>query len=90
MDTDFLFGSLHFGTELHVKMVSLDIVYGGWNSKHVDSRGNTSLCQTQFLLVFKIWKHREPHTCFGSFSQYALTFCFDLGDAFRFRESGRL
>jgi len=58
MDTDFLFGSLRFGNELHVKYCLRK--WRPLTSSTVDENqnilvpGNTSLCQTQFLLVFKI------------------------------------
>jgi hypothetical protein len=95
MDTDFFFGSLQFGTELHVKYYLRK--WRPLTSSMVDEiqnllvpAGILSYVKHNSCLFSVSETDREPHTYFGTFSQCALTFCFGLGDAFLFRECGRL
>lgn len=90
MGTNFLFGSLQFGTELHVKYL---IKWRPLTSSTVDETQNMLVpagirpcVKHNSCLSSKSETERKHHTYeyFGAFSQCALTFCFALGDAFIF------
>jgi len=95
MGTDFLFGSLQFGTELHFKYYIIKWRPLTWST--VDETQNPLVLtgirpcvKHNSCLSSKSETDGEPHACFGAFSQCALTFGFGLGDTFLFRESKKI
>jgi len=87
--------SLLFGNELHVKYylrkwrpLTSSTVYE--NQNMLVPAGIRPCVKHNSCFFSKSETDREHHNYFGALSQCALTFCFGLGDAFLFRESGRL